>query len=384
MSLSAHHIIIEDEELSLGSTGDLSFVAGPMDDFFSGLDSPSFGVTASPPQSPTSFSLTQSSQSPPPSTSAAPSSTAAATMQYPRMVSVDSMSNVASSPRRKASKSTHLQSLQDLILKKQQQKQSGALPRAGLKRSATSASFLRRSSLTMRSSTESRIASVFQKPSLVLQKIVEDSELHQESANKKRKLEPTALHEACRRSNVTVKEVEDVLAQDPCAATRPASLYCKKTKYDHVTGKLNDVEVKETHQYPLNLAIQYQVSSDVLERLVAAAPSVLTTGDGPTKQIPLHILMRHKPHDDAAANMMLLKHPDICGIRDTKNNTALHLAVAHGASADIVRNLVVLYPAALSQHNFHGQTPLALAQRAGNVCGTGVVDYLWTQVEDQF
>ena len=202
--------------------------------------------------------------------------------------------------------------------------------------------------------------------------------------NKRQKLEPSALHEACRRSDVTVQEVEDILARDPQAASRKVALETSRRMYDPVSNSIREKKVSETYQYPINLAIQYQAPAPVLERLVSAAPSLLTTKEGKDQQTPLHVLLRHKTSDDVSADMMLLRQPDIASITDAKHNTPLHHAVSRGASEQMVRHLVVLNPDALMQRNFHRNTPLSLAQRAGGMASGAVVDYLWEQVQDQF
>ena len=147
-----------------------------------------------------------------------------------------------------------------------------------------------------------------------------------------------------------------------------------KNIYNNLTQQLQSTLVLEDYQYPLNLAIAYRCSSDVLERLVTAAPQVLSILDG--KSQSLHILMRHKPQDTVSLDMMLLKNAEITCWKDTKENSALHIAVSHGAGLESVRYLAVTNPEPLSQRNFHGETPLDLAQRHYNICSEEVVNYL--------
>jgi len=133
--------------------------------------------------------------------------------------------------------------------------------------------------------------------------------------------------------------------------------------------------------YPLNLAIAYGASSQVLERLASAAPMVLTMRDGKLNggrsfTTSLHALMRHRPRDIALADTILLMFPASASATDGHQNTALHIAIQNGASLEIIHHLVALNPAALHQRNFQGRTPLELAQTYSMLCSAEVAEYL--------
>jgi hypothetical protein len=235
-----------------------------------------------------------------------------------------------------------------------------------------------------------RIAPVFSKPSEVLCQLVRTACASNGPATKKRKISTTpfvklsALHEViCRRgSNLTVAELDVILNQDPKAASRPFLMKKVKKVYNPVSWKVESKVVPETYQYPLNLAISYKASPDVLDYLVEVAPQVLSLQDG--KSCSLHILLHHKPTDVVSADMMLLKKPEMVSWTDFKKNSALHVAASCGASIQTVQHMTVVYPEALLQPNFHGQIPLELAQRMSSVCSEEVCDYLWNQVDQQF
>jgi hypothetical protein len=344
--------MIEDDIFEICSISDLSFVAGSMDDVFDHDE-------ADPLQSPDPLSTEPIQEF----------ATFMTGTQPPRMISVASMSQASvQSQNLCALKQTPLSSLKELVSKKQQFNTN--------KRSFTS-------SLAMSGGT--RIASVFNKPSEVLCQAVQKSNIATPASpvHKKQKTWLSALHEACRRGpDLTVAEVEALLHQDPKAASRPVLMTKVKKVYNPASGKVESKVVPETYQFPLNLAISYKASSTVLERLGAAAPDVPSLTDG--KSCSLHILLRHKPTDGASADMILLKKPEMVSWTDAKKNSALHVAVSCGASAQIIHHMVILYPEELLQRNFHGQTPFDLARRNSVVCSDEVAAYLLKQVQTSF
>lgn len=396
--MASPDMIIDDDLLSLSSGPDVSFVAGCMEDFFEVFQSPVVESSSAPDQSPEPFFLpTNAPQSMPLMSFLSQPPETATGRQPARMVSVESMSKIQARPPKKPSSSpqTPLDSLKVLVSQKKAQQQ----PAIGSKRPASMC-------FHSHSNGPAVVASVFEKPSSMLQTILREQEQGcDEPALKKAKIaswedekssslhdstfktNAAALHEACRRPNVTVQEISQLLQQDPDAAQRQCILHRQKRAFDPVTKAFQDVCVPEKYRYPLNLAIQYKCSTPVLEALVDAAPSVLSRRDGNQKQqhTPLHVLFRHQPADySAAADMMLLKHPPLADIVDFKLNTPLHQAVESGTDLQTVRHLVLLSPNALLKRNFHGRTPLDLAQRHGAMCSDAVADYLWQEAEKQF
>jgi hypothetical protein len=144
------------------------------------------------------------------------------------------------------------------------------------------------SSWTMSGGT--RIASMFSKPSEVLCQVVQKysascsiASASYGPATKKRKTSTTTfiLHEVCshRGSDLAVAELEAILDPDHKAASRPVLLTKIKKVYNPTAGKVEPKLVSEPTNTPLNLAISYKASLDALERLVEAAPQVLSMGD---------------------------------------------------------------------------------------------------------
>jgi len=237
-------------------------------------------------------------------------------------------------------------------------------------------------------SGQARVASVFEKPSDELMHVLQQH--YSESALKRRKTNPDALHDACRRGpSLSVEQVEEFIKNDPSAPCRPLRLNTTKRIYDRVSNNVVDKTLPEKYMYPLNLAISYGASSQVLERLASAAPAVLTMRDGNLNggrsfATSLHALLRHWPRDIASADMILLMNPATASAIDGQQNTALHIAIQNGASLEIIRHLVVLNPAALNQRNFQGRTPLELAQTYSMLCSAEVAEYLRKTVQSQY
>lgn len=185
----------------------------------------------------------------------------------------------------------------------------------------------------------------------------------------------SALHKACRRgAHLTLQELEDILTTDPSAPYRPVRLTTTKNVYNPITFQAEPKVVREPYKYALNLAIAYRASPQVLERLIAAAPPVLSLRDN--NSCSLHILLKHKPTDATCLDVMLLTRPEAASWVDAKSNTALHTAVRNGAHLGSIRHMVTVYPGALEQRNYYGYTALDLAQQHTVTCSTDVVDFL--------
>ena len=191
----------------------------------------------------------------------------------------------------------------------------------------------------------------------------------------------SALHKACRRGkNLTVAEVQEILKADPDAAFRPVRLTTAKTVYNRKTGLLETKLVQEPYKYALNLAISYKVAAEVLELLISSAPTILSLRDN--KSCSLHILLKHKPDDASTIDAVLLSRPEACSWTCSYDNTALHVAVRHGASLSTIRHMVTVYPQALQMRNFSRDSPLDLAQRSILTKYDDVVDYLTEQTHN--
>lgn len=198
-----------------------------------------------------------------------------------------------------------------------------------------------------------------------------------------------ALHQACRQ-RPAISVLDEILRKDPKAASRPIRLTTNKKIYNIRTGCIEERTVPEQYRYPLNIAISHRASAEVIERLVTAAPEILSSFDGPTSGKPdksgltsLHILLRHQPNDTASVDMMLLKQPNVATLADGHGNTPLHTAVIHGASIKTIHHLNIFVPDHINRRNGNGCTPLQLAQSL-SFCSQRVVGYLWKELDSRF
>jgi hypothetical protein len=153
-------------------------------------------------------------------------------------------------------------------------------------------------------------------------------------------------------------ELQDLLRVDPEAIRRPVTL------------------PGEPYKYPLNLAIHYNATADVIRLLLEADPTVTSLPDGDEKQGSLHILLhqqRNHPEILSLIDSFLLAHPTCTQIEDSHGCVPLHTAVYHQAELDIIRHLVIIYPEALRIENHHLETPVALATKLDAVSLTCAV-----------
>jgi hypothetical protein len=149
-------------------------------------------------------------------------------------------------------------------------------------------------------------------------------------------------------------ELQDLLLVDPEAIRRPVT----------TPGELYP------YKYPLNLAIHYNATADVIRLLLEADPTVTSLPDGDENQGSLHILIhRQRDHPDILplVDSFLLAHPTCTQIQDSHGCVPLHTAVYHQAELDIIRHLVIIYLEALRIENHYEETPVAMATQLGAV-----------------
>jgi hypothetical protein len=108
-------------------------------------------------------------------------------------------------------------------------------------------------------------------------------------------------------SSITVmiarRELHDLLLVDPEAIRRPVP------------------EPGEPYKYPLNLAIHYNATADVIRMLLEADPTVTSLPDGDENQGSLHILLRQQRNRNdmlPLVDSFLLAHPTCTQIQDSQ------------------------------------------------------------------
>ena len=193
--------------------------------------------------------------------------------------------------------------------------------------------------------------------------------------------ESNALHRACCNPNVTVDDLAQILLQDPTSISRKLVISTTRPVYNPGIGEVEQRMLAEPYKYPLNLAIEHSASFDVVEMLMTSDPSVLLENDGVQGECSLLILLKRSPRSCVMLDLLLLQDPRCVMVIDRHQNTALHVACFYGASEEVLRHLCILQRHALWMRNFHGDTPLMVAQNRISVCSDAIVQFLWKMME---
>lgn len=227
------------------------------------------------------------------------------------------------------------------------------------------------------------------------------------------------LHNTCKLFPTSLSVIESAVQFDPEAIHTAIPTFCS-TKHLPGTSVSHDFNkhpppqysptsstaaIRNVYSFPLNIALQYNASMDVIAFLVQLYPNVLTKVDGPNQTGSLSIALSSinleevekdatdanstavtKSTDgngnlgtllgemigktegtriDQLVRMFVLANPDCVKVVDRRKNTALHyLAKRQGDISCASISLVYqLYPDALNRRNCLGQTPVQVAQR---------------------
>lgn len=119
--------------------------------------------------------------------------------------------------------------------------------------------------------------------------------------------------------------------------------------------------------FPINIALQQGSILPVIKMLCAAGPRVLNQTDGPRSEASLHVAVKSTTTCSIDTIMALLEAcPDAACMVDRHDNTPLHAACLHRPkNAELLLELIKVYPSAVKRRNFHGYTPLQVLQRSG-------------------
>jgi len=213
------------------------------------------------------------------------------------------------------------------------------------------------------------------------------------------------LHRSCQQFASDPFVVKTALNLDPSAARKRAQMSASQSKTAQAEIRTRFVPLpqgcirrpfnknkpitKEAYSYPINIALNNQASVEVVAMLASAAPEVLTEQDGFHQVCPLSLALttmmgnakESKSSKSSSNNFMavidvlLTANPRAVCLPDRRHNLPLHIAIQHGAPMEIVRQLYCLYPEAGRMQNFHGETPLLIAQRTSK-CPEAVLDFL--------
>lgn len=170
-------------------------------------------------------------------------------------------------------------------------------------------------------------------------------------------------------------ELERILRHDPHAASRSVPLVRSTTAWHPAKRRHVQRVVREMYSFPLHLAIAKGASTEAIELLMDADPSVLVVRDGPHHDTPLLAVLRTSPTRLDVVDAIIVTQPFCASIKDDQGNTPLHLACHQGAPLDVVRHLTILYPEAMSMTNLQGKLPFDLARARVRNSGD-IVEYL--------
>ena len=195
----------------------------------------------------------------------------------------------------------------------------------------------------------------------------------------------TMLHRACQQFPNDRFVIKTALDLDPNAARQKASIPANSDKcfndavYRFVAlPQRQKGPRKEPFQLPVNIALSNGANKDVLQLLVSAAPEVVAILDGKNGLTTLSLALTKRPQDNALVEILLAAEPQAVKVPDRRQNLPLHVACEKGASLDVVRHLFLLFPGAFHRENFHGETPLRIAQR-NSKCSEDVLNFLQFQ-----
>jgi hypothetical protein len=203
------------------------------------------------------------------------------------------------------------------------------------------------------------------------------------------------LHNSCKLYPDTAAVVESAIAMDPDAVRRPISIVCcthgvvseaKDSASDADADSSSCSSNKPAHQsrkqraqerfhYPINIALKYDASYEIIALLAQSGPDVIALPDGPDRCTALATAIA-LDRDASVIELLLTTNPEAAQVCDRHSNTPLHAAISRVSkpSLQVVQLVYQAYPKALYEHNFQGETPLDAAVRSAG-CSEEVLNY---------
>lgn len=197
------------------------------------------------------------------------------------------------------------------------------------------------------------------------------------------------IHNACRyfpgnaallatilRGNPGVirRQVQSI-ASDAASSMKPAnnvsavkrSKLSAKSNYSCRPVFASSKEFKYEGAYPLHVALIHGAPIHVITLLTQAGPDVLSKTDG-SGAVPLSLAFRVNASSDVT-DFLLASNSGAASSLDKRMNTPLHFACLSRPlgkraciSTEMLKKLVLAYPASIHFRNFDGKTPLDLVQ----------------------
>lgn len=189
------------------------------------------------------------------------------------------------------------------------------------------------------------------------------------------------LHNSCKLYPDTVMVVESALRMDPDAIRRPVPMVCNPGSNNAAEGGIDQTAASrkrralERFSYPINIALKYNASLEVVELLAQEGPDVLEEPDGPDACGSLTTALGLGRGNDVV-ELLIGINPACAKTLDRHFNTPLHTIIrAQTATMDVVKAVYNAYPPAVTMVNFHKETPLDVAARSES-CPEAIVNFL--------
>jgi len=195
----------------------------------------------------------------------------------------------------------------------------------------------------------------------------------------------TYVHQACQLFPKSVDIIRSALQSDRDAVRRYEKLEQLKLnstmKWGLMKNKIPLFNVKkrrvmESYRLPINIALKYKASNEVIKLLIDADPTTLLLPDGNDDYHSLIIAIKTKPNDLSMIELLLVSNPKCIMMTDRRQNYPLHIACSKGSNLNVIRFLYNQYPVSAIKKNFNGETGLDIAQRNAVICDEDVIDFL--------
>ena len=170
-------------------------------------------------------------------------------------------------------------------------------------------------------------------------------------------MDAALLHSSCKLYHDNLAVVESALGLDPSSVRRSIPTFCSRPS--NSLWRRSGKEGK--YCYPLNIALYFQASLDIIRVLANAGSDVLAFNDGPDGAGSLAIAIACHSASWPVVQLLLATNPMTASVADRLGNYPLHRILQTMPTEQTVTAIYEAYPEALSQRNFHGKTPLDLA-----------------------
>lgn len=170
-------------------------------------------------------------------------------------------------------------------------------------------------------------------------------------------MDASLLHSSCKLYHDNLAVVESALGLDPSSVRRSIPTFCSRPS--NSLWKRSGKEGK--YCYPLNIALYFQSSLDIIRLLANSGPDVLAFNDGPDGAGSLAIAIACHSASWPVVQLLLAVNPRTASVADRHGNYPLHRILQTMPTEQTVTAIYEAYPEALVERNFHGKTPLDLA-----------------------